>query len=124
MTIEFTRYNKPNGRKNTEMITIDPETDALGNKLIESGITFSSEILRTGTVALYAINNNLPDAEEQELCYISANGPEIIGKVKGMINEAAERWEEGKEDTKYQEYLQHEIEYQKYLRGEIPDPRD
>ena len=33
-------------------------------------------------------------------------------------------WEEGKGDTKYQKYLQHEIEYQKYLRGESPGPRD
>jgi len=128
MTIEFTRYNLPNGRKTTEMITIDPETDALGNKLIESGITFSIEILTTGMVALYATNSSLPEPEDdfdtQEICYISQNGPEIIGKVKGMINEAAERWEEGKEDAKYQKYLQHEIEYQKYLLGEVPDPRD
>ena len=97
MTIEFARYHRPNGRKTTEMITIDPETDALGNKLIESGITFSTEILSTGLVALYATHSSLPEPEDdfdtQEICYISVNGPEIIEKVKGMINEASERWE-------------------------------
>lgn len=90
--IEFTRYSLPNGRRTTETITIDPETDRLGNKLIELGIAFSIEILTTGMVALYAINKNLSNAEEQELCYISQNGPEIVGKVKDMINEASERW--------------------------------
>jgi len=48
-----------------------------------------------------------------------------LEEIQGMLNFlmfcAITR---GKEDTKYQEYLQHEIEYQKYLRGEIPDPRD
>ena len=91
--IEFTRYSLPNGRKTTERIAIDPETDQLGNKLIESGITFSTEILTTGMIALYAINNNLSDPEEQELCYISQNSPEIMGKVKDMINEASKRWD-------------------------------
>ena len=90
--IKFTRYSLPNGKKTTETITIDPATDLLGNKLIELGITFSTEILTTGMIALYAINHNLPDAEEQELCYISQNGPEIIDKIKDMINEASERW--------------------------------
>jgi len=90
--IEFVRYSLPNGRRTTETISIDPETDRLGNKLIESGIVFSTEILTTGMVALYAINKNLPDAEEQELCYISQNGPEIIGKVRDMINEASKMW--------------------------------
>ena len=90
--IEFTRYHLPNGEKTTEMITIDLKTDLLGNKLIDAGIIFSSEILTTGMVALYAINNSLPDAEEQELCYISQNGPEITDQVKSMINEASKKW--------------------------------
>jgi len=90
--IKFTRYSLPSGRKTPDAITIDPKTDQLGNELIELGIAFSVEILTTGMIALYAINKNLPDAEEQELCYISQNGPEIIDKVKDMINEASERW--------------------------------
>ena len=53
MTIPFTQYHLPNGRRSlTEFETDSAAIDALAEKIIEAGGRFEMEILRTGEVSI------------------------------------------------------------------------
>lgn len=97
MSIPFTQYFRPDGRK--QQITIDRpvEIEELARRLIVCGYRFEIEVLTTGEVSMEVVRD-IPDPDcndrlALEICY---NGPSTPGRpgvpdtVDEMITRAAE----------------------------------
>lgn len=89
MSIPFTQYIRPNGRR--EQVTIDrgPHIEELAKKFIESGGYFECEELTTGHASLTAGHKDYPDGDIAiEVCL---NGPTVPHHVDRLV-EKADRW--------------------------------
>ena len=84
VSIPFTQYHLPNGRKTDEVIDRSPEVEFIADAFIESGGRYECEILTTGEVALTAVKE--VDGEELDVAIIVCdNGPDIPGKVDELV---------------------------------------
>jgi len=102
MSIPFTQFFQPHGRK--EVIQIDrPEPiETVAQMLIKAGYRFEIEVLTTGEVSMEILKDVLnPDAMDSLAIKICPNGPttgkpgeEVLGvpeTVDALIQEAFER---------------------------------
>jgi len=80
MSIEFTQYLRPDGRK--EKITIDrPEhVELIAREFIKAGGRFEAEVLSTGEVSLTAHYD-----DEDVAIEICANGPAVEPAVDRLV---------------------------------------
>ena len=91
MSIPFTQYLLPNGRKRAEQIDRSPEIEAIAHKFIDSGGWFECEILTTGKVSLTACYN--VDGEPQDLlCTFTENVPGVLEEAVDRLVRAAGEW--------------------------------
>jgi hypothetical protein len=84
MTIPFTQYLLPNGRKRDAEINRPAEVEEIAQRFIASGGRYECEVLRTGHVSLTAVKND--DDVEIVVC---ANGPGVGEKVDELVRKSA-----------------------------------
>ncbi len=88
MSIPFTQYLLPHGRKRAEYIDRPTEIEALADAFIKRGGWFECEILTTGHVSLTACA--IVDDEPQDIeMIVCPNGPEIPVRVDELVRKAA-----------------------------------
>jgi phosphosulfolactate synthase (CoM biosynthesis protein A) len=84
MSIPFTQYLRPDGRKRSVEIDMDKNIEDKAQLLIARGLHFDIEELSTGTISMTCENSE--DIISMKLC---SNGPEVIDSVKKLVEEAS-----------------------------------
>jgi hypothetical protein len=83
MTIIFTRFHKPNGRRSKVEIDRPTDIDKMARDLVRYGYDFEIEVLRGDEVHMTVSN------EDGDMCSrICENGPQVPISVDSMIVEA------------------------------------
>lgn len=80
MSIPFTQYILPSGRKSETAIERPAEIEAIADKFISAGGRYECEILTTGEVSLTAVFED--DDVEIEVC---DNGPAVRDAVDALV---------------------------------------
>lgn len=80
--IPFTQYLLPHGREKAIFINRDDLVGQRAGELIEDGLRFESEILRSGEVSL-TIHD--PETDEDIAIEITQNGPDVPKAVDRLI---------------------------------------
>ena len=83
MTIPFTQYLLPDGRRREISIDRSPGIEALALKFIEGGGRYEAECLTTGEVSLTAHKN-----DEDIAIVICPNGPAIEEQVDELVRQS------------------------------------
>lgn len=84
MSIPFTQYLMPGGRKTSVEIDRPPEVEQLADEVISRGWVFECEMLRTG-----AISFTVSDGEDDVCIELSPNGPQVLDAVDKLVRDAA-----------------------------------
>lgn len=83
MTIIFTRFSRPNGRRSKVKIDRPTDIDKMARDLVRMGYDFEIEVLRGDEIHMTVSN------EDGDLCSrICENGPQVPISVDSMIVEA------------------------------------
>lgn len=85
MSIPFTQYLRPYGRKVAVSIEMEPEVEAKAQQIIDAGFVFEIEQLSTGQVSA-TIADPRTD-EDVKYASIVPNGPRVPEAIKLMILE-------------------------------------
>ncbi len=83
MTIPFTQYITPNGRKRKGGFDRPEDIEAKAVEIIKEGFVFESEITGGGMVSLTISD---PKKDEDVAIKLCANGPDVPKAVDEMIN--------------------------------------
>jgi hypothetical protein len=83
MSIPFTQYLRPNGRRTSVEIDRPPEIEQLAEQFINAGGSYECEELTTGHASLTAVH---PDCDDGD-CAIEVvmNGPEVPEAVDRVV---------------------------------------
>lgn len=90
MSIPFTQYLRPDGRKRQVEIDMEPETETLARKFIDAGGWFEVEELSTGHASLTAcayVNDEPQDIDIE----VVPNGPAVPDAVDRLVRRVAPR---------------------------------
>ncbi len=87
MSIPFTQYVLPNGRRREESIERPAEIEELAQRFIASGGRFECEILTTGHVSLTAVKEIDDEPQDVEIV-LCQNGPGILDAVDRLVRQA------------------------------------
>jgi len=102
MTIKFTQYLRPDGRRRTVEIDRSPEVEALAVAFIVAGGWYECEELTTGHASLTACF--VVDGESQDVVIeLCMNGPAVSEHVDKLVKHSIESLE--KERKKVSETL-------------------
>jgi hypothetical protein len=84
MSIPFTQYLRPDGRRRSVEIDRPAEVEAIAEQFIASGGRFECEVLMTGEISFTAVKE--VDGEEQDVeIVICENGPGVGEKVDELV---------------------------------------
>jgi len=84
MTIPFTQYLRPNGKKRRVEIDRSPEIEAIAQRFIDSGGRYECEELTTGHASFTAVK--FVDGEYQDVCIqLVMNGPGVPAAVDRLV---------------------------------------
>lgn len=87
MTIPFTQYLRPDGRKRFTEIEMPADVEALAHAFIDRGGWFDVEELTTGHVSLTA--GYIVDDEPRDVAIrVVPNGPSVVQAVEELVREA------------------------------------
>lgn len=89
MTIPFTHYYLPNGRKETEHAPVSPEIEAVALALRIKGVHFDAEVLSNGMVSLTAEKDDLDDPVLAIKVFAQVSAEQVTAKVEELVNDAA-----------------------------------
>lgn len=81
MSIPFTQYLLPDGRKKEVTIDLEPEVEEKAQKIMASGLVFECEMLSDYATVSLTITSD----ERDEAIKICPNGPQVPDKVKELI---------------------------------------
>lgn len=88
MSIPFTQYMRPDGRKVPISIDMPDDIEALAHSFIEEGGWFEVEHLATGHASLTACW--VVDGEPDDIAIrVVKNGPPVVRAVEELVHEAA-----------------------------------
>lgn len=88
MSIVFTQYLMPRGRKQCTEIDMPKEIEALAQRFISAGGFYESEMLSDyRTVSLTACFEQ-PDGDNDIAIEIAQNGPAILGAVERLVRKS------------------------------------
>lgn len=82
MSVKFTQYLRPNGRKKTIYIELKPEIEKMADTIIDMNYRFEAEVLRDDITCSFTITN---DEEGDVYIILVPNGPEVPQKISEMI---------------------------------------
>ena len=83
MSIPFTRYMLPNGRRVQTEIDMPAETEKKARYLIEQGCYFDIEMLQTGMISMTCDRGD--DLISIQVC---ENGPPVVEAVLALIEDS------------------------------------
>ena len=86
MSVRFTQFLRPDGKKQTIYIDLDEATEDKAKQIILNGYEFEAEELMNGMVSF-----TVSDGDQDVAHEISVNGPPVIPAVTKLINEFYER---------------------------------
>jgi len=103
MSIPFTQFLRPNGRRKQVTTEADEETERLAHEVIEAGGVFEVEELTTGDVSMECINPAIEEGEPGFIlsCRLCSNGPAVTTALQELVTESHQRMfqqEEGNDD--------------------------
>lgn len=87
MSIPFTQFLRPNGRRTSVSIDRGEQVESMAARLVASGCRFEIEELRDGTVSIEALADNSEDPESPHCLAIELvrNGPAVPETVDKVI---------------------------------------
>lgn len=89
MSIPFTQYLRPDGRRRPMEIERPKEIEEIARRFIASGGRYTCEELSTGVVSLAA--EKVIDGEPKDVAIcLSSNGPEVEAKVDELVRKSGE----------------------------------
>ena len=91
MTIPFTQFMRPDGRRKTITITRSPEVNTTALSLIDDGYCFTAEVLTNGMVSLACVD---PEDQRDIAIEVCMNDGQIPARVDRLV-EKAERHRRG-----------------------------
>ncbi len=95
MSISFTQFLMPDGRKRQTSIDRPPAIELLALSLSDAGHRFEIEMLTTGEVSM-TVEADGEDGEDIVRSHkICANGPAVLEKIDAMVTEAHANWKAG-----------------------------
>ena len=84
MTVPFTQYLRPDGRKRPVEIDCSADIEALAEQFIAAGGRNECELLNTGHASLTAVHK--VEGEDQDIAIrVCENGPAVPGEVNELI---------------------------------------
>ena len=84
MSIPFTQYLRPDGRKTPVEIDGSAEIEGLAESFIAAGGRYECEHLTTGHASLTAVY--FVDGEDQDIAIeVTPNGPEVVPAVDRLV---------------------------------------
>ena len=87
MSIPFTQYLRPDGRKRHGSIDRPADIESFAHEFIKRGRKFEAEALMTGRVSLTACMR--VDGEWADIAIrLCANGPTVLAAVDSLVKEA------------------------------------
>jgi uncharacterized protein with GYD domain len=87
MSIPFTQYMMPDGRRVPVSIERPKDVEAIAQRFIDAGGRFECEMLSTGEISLTAVCEI--DGEEQDACIeLCGNGPAVPEAVDRLVRAA------------------------------------
>ena len=89
MSIPFTQYMRPDGRKVSVIIERDGEIEALANAFISAGGWYEVEHLTTGHASLTACMNTDEGPDDIEI-EVVPNGPGVGDAVDRLVQRSVE----------------------------------
>lgn len=87
MSIPFTQFMLPNGRRVQVSVDRSSEVEEKAQKLISEGFAFEVEILRNGVVNMDCNRGNVILGQE-----LATNDTDVPEKVDRLVNKAYERF--------------------------------
>lgn len=84
MSIQFTQYTLPHGRRSTTEIERGADVEAKAREIIAAGYRFECELLRTGHVSLTITD---PNEGEDVAIELVPNGPGVGEAVDKLVSE-------------------------------------
>ncbi len=92
MTIPFTQYLMPDGRKREGGFDRPPEVEAVAHELLALGVHFDAEVLSTGHLSLTAEHDDLDDPV-LAIAVFMQESPEVVGRrVDQLVHDARLMW--------------------------------
>lgn len=84
MSIPFTQYLLPNGRRQRTEVDRPAEIEAIARRFIDAGGRYECEVLTTGQVILTAVMDleGEPQDVEMEIC---GNGPKVMDATDRLV---------------------------------------
>src|SRR5215831_21154832 len=93
MSIPFTQYLRPDGRRRAVEIDMSQEVEDLAERFIVAGGRYECEELTTGHASLTAVYD--VDGEDQDIAIeVCPNGPEVLGRVEKLVRRSILRLRE------------------------------
>jgi len=93
MSIPFTQYLRPNGRRRDVEIDMPQEVEDLAKSFIAAGGRYECEELTTGHASLTAVYE--VDGEDQDIAIeVCPNGPEVPPRVEKLVRTSILRLKE------------------------------
>ncbi len=83
MTIPFTQYLMPDGRKSLQLIDMDEETENKAQEILDAGYAFEMEMLRDYKTCSFSIFDPRRDCDVA--MEIAVNGPPVLVAIKKLI---------------------------------------
>lgn len=87
-TIPFTQFILPDGRrKPNPYLCFDEDVSKKAQLILDAGFDFEIEVLSTGAVHGTITMNACNNYEGDNASFISPNGPAVVDKINGMIQD-------------------------------------
>lgn len=83
MSIKFTQYLMPDGRKEPVKIDRSENIERMAEEIIKKGYKFEIEMLRNGSISMTCENDDPPISHQ-----ICQNGPAVMEAVDTLVLEA------------------------------------
>lgn len=89
MTIPFTQYMRPDGRKNEGGFDRPEEVEAVARELLAQGVHFDAEVLSTGHLSLTAEKDDLDDPVLAIAVFMQESPANVSRRVDQLVADAA-----------------------------------
>lgn len=86
--VPFTQYLLPDGRKREGGFDRAEEIEALAQDMLEKGVHFDAEFLRTGQLSITAELDRLDNPVLAIEVFTQESGEQVVGKVDELIQRA------------------------------------
>lgn len=85
MSVRFTQFLLPDGRRQEVEIDLDPKVEEKAAKIIAAGYKFEIEMLSTGDISATIADPKIDD--DVAFAAIVPNGPDVPQAIEDMIKE-------------------------------------